>query len=294
MFKQAYLIQAHNQFEILKKLLCLLDSEENDIYIHIDKKVKDFDSNEYVSICKKSNVFFVDRVSVKWGGYSQIQAELNLLTSAVKKSYDFYHLISGVDLPIKSNKEIKIFFKNNLDKNFIQFENCNANEKKYFDRVKYYYPIEGGIRANCLAKIVNRVAVKGQKLFKLSRKQIMNIYKGAQWFSINSDFAMYVVNNSQRIRKQFFKSLCCDELLLQSLIMESPYRCTLPQDVEYNDPISIFRLIDWKRGNPYIYRKDDFELLVESNCFWARKFDYDVDMEIVDKIFKYINNKNIC
>lgn len=35
MKKHAYLIKAHHQFALLRKLLMLLDDERNDIYIHI-------------------------------------------------------------------------------------------------------------------------------------------------------------------------------------------------------------------------------------------------------------------
>ena len=38
MEKHAYLIICHNQFKLLKKLIMMLDNENNDIYIHIDKK----------------------------------------------------------------------------------------------------------------------------------------------------------------------------------------------------------------------------------------------------------------
>ena len=51
MDKHAYLIMAHNNFGILEKLLMLLDDQRNDIYIHIDKKVKDFDFHYFSYIC---------------------------------------------------------------------------------------------------------------------------------------------------------------------------------------------------------------------------------------------------
>ena len=38
MGRHAYLIMAHNQFDLLCKLIRELDYELNDIYIHIDKK----------------------------------------------------------------------------------------------------------------------------------------------------------------------------------------------------------------------------------------------------------------
>ena len=43
MQKHAYMIIAHNEFDLLEILVRLLDDPRNDIYIHIDAKVKDFD-----------------------------------------------------------------------------------------------------------------------------------------------------------------------------------------------------------------------------------------------------------
>ena len=43
--KHAYLIIAHNEFEVLKRLISALDHEANDIYVHIDAKVKPFPRN---------------------------------------------------------------------------------------------------------------------------------------------------------------------------------------------------------------------------------------------------------
>ena len=37
--KSAFLIMAHSNFDMLKLLVTQLDYKDNDIYIHIDKKV---------------------------------------------------------------------------------------------------------------------------------------------------------------------------------------------------------------------------------------------------------------
>ena len=36
--KHAYLILAHNEFEVLRKLISALDDPRNDIFIHFDEK----------------------------------------------------------------------------------------------------------------------------------------------------------------------------------------------------------------------------------------------------------------
>ena len=66
MQKHAYLIMSHNDFYILEKLLRLLDDRRNDIYVHIDKKVKNFDFKYFKKICKHSEVKFIKRIKVYW------------------------------------------------------------------------------------------------------------------------------------------------------------------------------------------------------------------------------------
>ena len=57
MEKHADLILAHNNFYILERLVKLLDYEFNDIYIHIDKKVRYFKFNYFKSIVTKLRIF---------------------------------------------------------------------------------------------------------------------------------------------------------------------------------------------------------------------------------------------
>ena len=102
MGKHAYLIIAHDKFEQLKRLLLLLDDERNDIYLHIDSKAKDFCQEEFEQLLSRAGLFFTERTSVIWGSYSQIHSELVLLKAAVPGHYSYYHLLSGTDLPIKS------------------------------------------------------------------------------------------------------------------------------------------------------------------------------------------------
>ena len=43
-------------------------------------------------------------------------------------------------------------------------------------------------------------------------------------------------------------------------------------------------MIDWKRGNPYVFRESDFEQLVSSGQLFARKFSWNLDKRIVEKL----------
>lgn len=106
---------AHNEYDILNKLLLLLDDERNDIFTIMIKNVN------YPPIeLKYSNIYVFKKVDVGWGEDSQIECEMFLFNEAYKKGpFDYYHLLSGVDLPLKSNDYIHDFFDQNKGKEFV-------------------------------------------------------------------------------------------------------------------------------------------------------------------------------
>lgn len=108
--KHAFLIIAHTDWSLLKTLVSLLDYELNDIYIHIDAKVLAKDIPDI--ICSKSNLYMLERrISVAWGDISVVEAEYLLFETAYNNShYSYYHLLSGVDLPLKPKEYIYSFF----------------------------------------------------------------------------------------------------------------------------------------------------------------------------------------
>lgn len=112
MKRHAYCIIAHNDPYCLERLISLLDDKRNDIILVLDKKSKLVKS--FVPNTKFSDVFQPKKsqlIDIQWGGVSQLNAELLALSIAVNQDkYDYIHLISGVDLPIKTQDYIHDFF----------------------------------------------------------------------------------------------------------------------------------------------------------------------------------------
>lgn len=304
--KQAVLIIAHNNLEILRKNILLLNSEKIDIFIHIDKKSSitesDIFDNLFVDENKISNVFVFKKISINWGGYSQIETEYFLLKESVRYAlknninYSHYHLISGVDMPIKTSYEICDFFEKNIGKEFIHFYSENL-DSKIVDRYKYYHIlVENSWKRKEKGK---RVFSFFSKMFKLlqiifridrSNKNIKYQY-GCNWFSITDDFAKYVVEHERIVKKMFKYTLCCDEVFLQTLFINSPFKDNLYNDDFKDNYENCVRYIDWLRGNPYIFRVEDFKSLTESKMIFARKFDYCADSKIVEELYSYLKEK---
>lgn len=288
--KHAYLLIVHNNFEILEKLLKLLDHDLNDIYIHVDKKCQSFDFEKYNKLLTKSKIFFIPRIDVRWGHYSQVIVELNLLKEASSKQYAYYHLLSGVDLPIKSQTYIHNYFEKNKNREYIGFIQNHNN----YDRVQYYHIYNGRDKfsnLNMIKKImfiINFLSLNIQKVLKINRfeKYNLEIAKGSNWFSISNQLVNYVVNKYDDIIRLCKFSNCADEIFLQTIFVNSPFYNESYRESQYN---SNLRLIDWKRGSPYTFRLDDFDLICQSDALFARKFDEQIDMEIVNKIVDLVS-----
>ncbi|MDH5075725.1 beta-1,6-N-acetylglucosaminyltransferase [Clostridium perfringens] len=287
--KHAYLIIAHKNDLTFNTLLKMLDDKRNDIFIHLDIKNKNYSIEEIKKKLRYSSVYFTERTNVMWGGYSQINCELLLLKLAINVGkYKYYHLLSGEDLPIKTQNYIHCFFNNNEGKEFVRFE---SNVFKYKERIKFYYLFQERIGRNgtLFIRVLNKFSILVQKILKINRNRNQVFQKGTNWFSITDDLARYVVEKEEWINEVFHNTICCDELFLQTIIHNSYFKDNLYYEMYDNSLEAIKRLIDWKRGNPYVFKEKDFNELKKSSMLYARKFDANIDRKIINKIYDEFN-----
>lgn len=288
--KHAYLIMAHNKFDMLCHLLKLLDDERNDIYLHIDLKAKDVPYEEIKKSVNLSKLTIVKRIDVIWGSFTQIECEMELIKSATNNGeYQYLHLLSGLDLPIKSQDEIHNFFDEYNGKEFLDIE-IEDNDRHTRARCRYYWLFQKYNARHSKKTIFNLlegISVRIQRTLKLSRiSDEIEIKKGANWFSITGAFAKHIVSLDEKIKKHFKYTFCADEVFMQTILYNSDFRKNLFISTD-GDPVNR-RLIDWKRGNPYVFRKEDIDMIKNSNCLFARKFDNDIDSDIISEIDELI------
>lgn len=285
--KHAFLIIAHDDLFCLQILISMLDNTRNDIYLHIDKKNTKIDESQFS--VKHSNLYFINnRKSVYWGHCSQIDVELYLYESAINSGnvYLYYHLISGVDLPIKKMSYIHYFFDQNYGYEFINFRkdlDWEVNERVSF--YHFFMKME-----KCPIRIVSI-------FFAKLRRSIVNICKyfsfyrgknnfspswkgGDNWCSVTHRFVLYLLSKKKEVKKRFRYTKCGDEIYKQTIIYGSQFYSKLYRHFEEseNNEYSSLRLIDWsrsERGNasPHVFTYED-KLFIENDSFniFARKF----------------------
>lgn len=286
------MVLAHKNFEQIKMLIDQISDEQTDIFIHIDKKNDALYQQLQSETHKNNNVFIIeDRVSVNWSGFSQIDATLNLIKKVVRinRDYDYVSLISGQCFPIKSNDYIRDFLTENKGKEFIEYMDITNNEK-YLYRLKIYnfFREHKHIR-KLYMRIIDNILRRIQKpIIKRKNFKNMRLYRGSQWFTITFDCLKYVLNYIEEnpfILEDFKYTLVPDEHFFQIIIMNSPYSSRV---INNN-----MRYIDWEnqKNSPKTLTNEDLDKLIYSSDIIARKFDLDVDRNLLTNLIPFLNSR---
>lgn len=304
--RHAYLIIAHGKWDQLELLIKMLDYKNNDIYIHIDKKVMSFPKRRLEEAAIISSVKIYQEYKVYWGSYELVETELFLFKEAHKEKYDYYHLISGVDLPLKSQEEIQSFFEKNRGYEFVHFDTDERlhEDKEIMRRTKLYHFLQNYRRRydkkilNDLFTLLERILILIQLILRVDRMKKNRdfiIKYGSQWVSITDDLVNYILQKKDLIYEIFSCTNCSDELFIQSLVYNSEFKEKLYRKKYDDSVLSNMRLIDLKNrgknGNPYVWRISDWKEITTSNCLFARKFDMNIDAKVIERLFDKLNDK---
>lgn len=276
----AVLILAHKNPEQIKRLVNRLQHPAIKVFIHADKKSglakATFDSD--LSLIKNS-------AAVYWGDFSPVQATLNGMKeiSEALKQFDFFILLSGQDYPIKSLEKLVHFLEKNKNKEFIDHRPISKEGwEKAMGRYQYYH-----YRRN--KNVAKWAFFKGVKLLMkisgIKRKPPFPIWGGSQWFTISFNAFSYILDYAKRNPGYLsFMKRCnfTDEMFFQTILLNSIFK-----DNCVNNNL---RYIDWNESsvkkvrNPKVLSMEDWNAIRNSKAFFARKFDTNIDKEILDKI----------
>lgn len=278
--KQAYLILAHNRWDILDCLLEALDYEFNDIYLHIDAKV---DSLPKLREMKNARLETIEeRHNVAWGDFSMVEAEYALFRKAVQRGpYTHYHLLSGVDLPLKSQQEIMDFSISHKDESLIGLRTESQDQRELAERWSYHYLFMSTNYRNkqdhrpyplrMLLTIIRHSIVNIEKALHIKRNKDITLYKAHQWVSLSDEAMQYMLAHYDEVCRRFKQTLCPDEVFVPTLIMNSPLKSKMLNGGDYTK--GSMRLIDWHRGEPYSWKIEDKDEIMNSGCLFARKIE---------------------
>ncbi|MFO1442637.1 hypothetical protein KDN24_05345 [Bacillus sp. Bva_UNVM-123] len=284
--RTAYILQIHkNPNQVNKFISQLISEEQADVYIHIDKRSYD---EIYPKIIKVPNVKILKQsIHCEWGDISQIDTTIMLLKEvlASKNEYDYVCLRSGQDLLVKNGfKDFLLEHKGNIFMNYrnVGKENIGLMMIKWPKVMRRRYTGVHPIRI--FRRILLSLYGKGIKIFanKKSWPLQYSFYKGSQWFAVPFEVANYMVQflDENEWYYQFFEdSLIPDESFFHTLIMNSPYKHKVVNNnlffLKWGETLS-------ERNSPQDLTKEDIQLIEQSEQFFARKFEEDIDNNVIE------------
>lgn len=292
--KHAFLIMAHEQPQILARLLLALQHERVEIFLHIDCGAR-FTWEEVAAEMEKvaqqphrSCIHLLQPAQeVHWGDVSQVKIELRLLAAA-REHGDFvhYHWLSGIDFLLHPVEEILQFFDAHAHQEFIGFWNSPAHRRNVEKRTRYYYPFTAYLQksrhrlAHQFTTPLRKVALIAQKLVNYRRFGDESFYKGYNWASITQEFAEHLLQHRESILRKYQGVLAPDEIYKQTEWMRASLNTQLFDGT--NEERGSQRHIDWERGHPYTFQSGNLPELDKTSVMFARK----VSLDCADALLK--------
>ena len=292
--KLAYLILTHADPDHLGRLLSSLREEWTRFYVHVDRKASMHAFEPLQAL--PHTCFIPDRVDACWGGYSLVQATLNLLEAARDDTPapDWYLLISGADYPIRGNRWLYNFLHASDREHISLVPMPTPDGRKPLSRLERLY-FEGS-RGRPMPKrvLLNQTNQLLEKFYKRNyRRALKGIepYAGSQWWALSRnavDHILSFVRANPRLVRFYKHSHIPDEMFFHTILGNSPFRAKAARSLTY---------ADWSRGlsrNPAPLTQEHLALFADpcfrlndvegvGPCFFARKFS-SRDSALLDQI----------
>lgn len=290
--KHAYCIIAHNRPDLLQNLVEMIDDERNDIFIHIDKK-SDIAQFSHIKAEKSHLQYTSKRVDCIWGNVSQIYTEMQLFEDAMSCwDYDYVHLLSGIDVPIKSQDYIHSFINGGGNLEYIGYLLDSDNQRLLRRRTEIYHVLtqKGRTGLGKFYGLIRKAFCALQRIIGYKRKHTIKEFGiGPNWVSLTGACIKYILSQKDVIYKEFQYTTCIDEVYKHSILLNSPFRDKI---YRYGDGAmeGCMRLIDWTRGRPYVFQMHDIDEIMSSDRLFCRKV---TDLNLAKEIRKRIEfNEN--
>jgi hypothetical protein len=278
--KLAYLVSAYKlPDQLVRLVLKLNDDEASHFFIHVDQKTDDATFRRMsTGLRVLPNVHFLPRHRCYYGGFGHVSATLKGIHEIVRRRlpFDYAILLTGQDYPIKSNDQLREFFRHHNGQSFMEHFPLPHQEWESggMDRVKYWHLRFGG----------NYVRLPGRSLIGLARRfRTLKLFGGSAYWCLSRECIEYVYRFVQEEKSyaRFFKYVNVpEELFFQTIVLNSH----LKQRVVNDD----LRFLEWRNpritGGPAILGEADFSKITQSTKLFARKFDMTEDAKILDMI----------
>lgn len=243
-------------------------AEDFSVYVHIDKAAE-FDVKQFEI---DGVLLSYPRRRTYWGSFECTRAILDLLRLARTNNHSHYILLSGQDVPIRSNADIASFFEENSEWDFarnekIPFSDIGGGIERITRHYWHaYYRYSGAKRK--LYQVAEYMQAASFK-FLLPEKILVGSFAwGETWFALRKstvDKVLSFVEENPSFVRIFRGSRLAEEILIPTILRRlDPSVKTLKRMVTH---------VDWETGpeTPRVLDHNDIETVLETGQLFARK-----------------------
>ncbi len=322
--KNVFMIICHKNVSQVIRLAKSCISDTSDVIVHADSLMA---AEEYAVLEEfsrnHSGVYLTDR---RMHGELDKASLVHITMEMVHKAFDiqqqkgehyrYFCLLSGQDYLIKPLSYICDELKRNYPKPYIDCTPYDKNGWMYkklrwnvltnkirlkidaFFKNQHRHPIRVALMV-ILLLLSKSMHIIMPDLYHQIRKNA-DVYGGSAWWilpDIAIDYIYRRYSDSDKLVELLLQAITPEELFFQTLAMQS----SVKDDIEVNGKDAVAQNCKtWAYfydddkppvNHPYTFTINEFEKLKKSNCWIARKFDQDVDAEILDMLDEHIQNR---
>jgi alr4323 protein len=305
-----YLILAHKNPLQLGRMIERLDDGASKFFIHLDAKTP---IEPFAACLEGAHIRFIEpRERCVWGDFSIVRATIHLMEAASKEQGVFI-LMSGQDYPIQSQGYINAFLESNKEFDFIEIEPLEEKWKPKMvkDKLEHYHILHSEERgnSNCYAPFAHcsvfqklrtlthllkgRLSRKNFKLLCSLPKRVAPFerqYAGSQFwaFSERTFYAVlhYIREHKAALEEYYKYTSSPDEIYFHSVLMDLVAK---DSTIKLKDPITY---VNYFRKNNVFITEDFDKITSAKGKLFARKFDTDIDIEILNKLDSHQENES--
>jgi hypothetical protein len=240
--KIAFLIAAHQEPLLLRRLVLSLAAPWARFFVHIDRRVPARAFADALSGI--AHVTFIQpRVNVNWGGWSQIEATLLLMRRALAQDETLarFALLSGACYPLRSNEALRDFLLSS-DREYISAAPMPDLERdKPLTRLTRWH-VEGGLRGTGVK--AKSIRILNDSLRVLPARNLktgldgLTPYAGSSWWVLSRAAVEAVLDwTDRRPRLASFlrHTHCPDECFFQTVLANSEFRERIEDSLTFAD-----------------------------------------------------------
>lgn len=278
--RQVFLICAHKDLDQLNWLVGQLCDPDFLVYVHLDRK-SGLDPARLHPQARPVR----ERVAVRWGHVSQVEATLasarQILAEAPR--FDKLILLSAQDFPLLPNPLLKAALARLRERELIETAPVAFDGWRVMHRYAYFHCPGASPAARLACAAANRVL----RLLRRTRRlpDGLTPYGGSCWWALSRDCLCEVLALADAHPRllRFCRSVQSpDELFFQTLVMHSRFAGRVLSDN--------FRYIAWPQGgacHPKVLDEGDFERITASGAHFCRKLDSHASAGLLQRLLAW-------